>query len=78
MISWSPNISIIRHCNVVRMSIPIGCMLKDFKIETIHYDTQDINLILYHKDHFLCPKSHEIASHIHPSHEEIKRPIFLS
>ena len=78
MLSWSPAIQVLRHCNVAKIVIPTGSVLSDFRIEHIQYDTHDIKIQLLHKDHVLRTNTHDVSPQREFSHHEVQRPILLA
>lgn len=78
MISWSPCVSVIKHCNVAKIVIPTGFMLVDFRIQNVVYNIHDIQLELLYKDHFLRTQTHNIVPQVHSSHQEVERPVLLA
>ena len=52
MISWSPVCQMLRHYNTGTIRIPISNLFKDFKINFVKLEKDEIIISLFHKDHY--------------------------
>jgi len=57
MISWSPVCRMLKHFNIGTIRIPLGDLFKDFKIDSITIESEEIIINLFEKNHCLLDKS---------------------
>jgi hypothetical protein len=52
MIAWSASASFMKLWRTGTIKIPLG-IFKDFKIDAVRIENNEITISLFHKDHFL-------------------------
>ena len=53
LIGWTPVCRMLRHFNIGTIRIPIGDFFKDFKIDSITLESEEIIINLFEKNHCL-------------------------